>query len=87
MTKSASEQRKELFQRIFELECEVLDAQEIQKEVKADYTYCKDTNVNGLEKEDVAKIIKAAKAHAKQVNMKEKIEELSELDSIVEELS
>lgn len=87
MTKSVTEQRKELFQRIFNLECEVLDAQELQKEVRSEYTYCRDSNVNGLDKEEVAKIIKASKAHAKQVNMKEKADELMELDSLVSELS
>lgn len=87
MTKSVNEQRKELFQRMFNLECEVLEAQELQKEVKAEYTYHEDMNPNGLEKEDVSKIIKSAKAHAKQVNMKEKAEELLELDALVAELS
>lgn len=87
MTKSVTEQRKDLFQRTFNLECEVLEAQELQKEVKTEYTYHADMNPNGLDKDDVNKIIKSAKAHAKQVNMKEKAEELLELDALVEELS
>lgn len=87
MTKTVTEQRKELFQRTFNLECEVLEAQELQKEAKAEYTYHEEMNPNGLDKEDVSKIIKSAKAHAKQNNLKEKAEELLELDALVTELS
>lgn len=87
MSKTVTEQRKELFQRTFNLECEVLEAQELQKEAKAEYTYHEEMNPFGLSKEDVSKIIKSAKAHAKQNNLKEKAEELLELDALVTELS
>lgn len=87
MSKSVQEQKKELFNRIFQLECEVLTSQELQKEVKEEYTYDKDCNVNGVAKDEVAKIFKAAKSHAKESNLKEKAAELLELDTIVEEYS
>jgi len=87
MTKPINEQCKELFQRTFNLECEVLEAQELQKEVKAEYTYHEDMNPNGLDKDEVAKLIKAAKAAAKGNDLKEKAKELLELDELVEEYS
>ena len=87
MTKSVQEQKKELFTRIFNLECEVLNAQELQKEVKEEYSYDRDMNVNGIPKDEVAKLIKAAKAAAKENDLKEKAKELLELDELVEEYS
>lgn len=87
MTKSVKEQRKELFTRIFNLECEVINAKELQKEVKEEYCFDKDVNVNGLPKDQVAKLIRAAKEHAKASNLKEKVAELVEIDHIIEEYS
>lgn len=76
--------REELFSRAFNLETEVLDAQELLKELKADATYSED-NPKGLQKDDVANILRAAKAHAKQNDLKEKIEELQAIDTLIEE--
>jgi len=78
---------KELFERAFNLETEVLDAQELLKELKKDFTYEEDSNPQGLAKDEVVRITKAAKVHAKQVNLKEKIEEMQEIDRTVEEFS
>lgn len=77
---------KELFERAFSLEVEILDSQELLKELKKDFTY-DDDNPEGLDKDEVARITKAAKVHAKQVNLKEKIEEMQEIDRTVEEFS
>lgn len=79
--------KKELFQRAFDLETEVMEAQELLKELKAEATYNEDSNPKGLHKDDVADILRAAKAHAKQNNLKEKIEELQAIDTLIEELS
>lgn len=78
---------KDLFTRTFNLEREVLDAQELQKELKSDFTFDADLNTGGLPKDVVAKTMKAAKSYAKQVDLKEKAAELTELDSIIEENS
>ena len=41
---------------------------------------------SGIPKKDVAKILKAAKAKAAQNNLKEKAEELLEVDALIDEL-
>ena len=79
-------EKKELFERAFNLETEVLEAQELLKELKVEATYSED-NPKGLHKDDVANILRAAKAHAKQNNLKEKIEELQAIDTLIEEFS
>lgn len=78
--------KKELFERAFNLETEVLEAQELLKELKAEAT-CSEDNPKGLHKDDVANILRAAKAHAKQNDLKEKIEELQAIDTLIEEFS
>lgn len=86
MTQSALEQKKDLFRRTYNLEQEVIQAQELQKELKNDFSYDKEFNVQGLPKKDVAKIMKAAKSKAQQNNLKEKADELLEIDSLIGEL-
>lgn len=80
-------EKKQLFQRAYNLETEVLDAQEFLKELKGEYTYDKEYNPKGLPKEDVAAVMKAAKAYSKQVALKEKAEELIAIDALIQELS
>lgn len=80
-------EKKELFERAFNLETEVLEAQELLKELKAEATYNEDSNPKGLHKDDVADILRAAKAHAKQNDLKEKAEELLAVDALIGELS
>lgn len=79
-------EKKELFERAFNLETEVLEAQELLKELKAEATYSED-NPKGLQKDDVANILRAAKAYAKQNDLKEKAEELLAVDALIGELS
>lgn len=79
--------QKSLFERAFNLENEILTAQELLKELKAEYTYHAEENPQGLYKEDVASTLKAAKSYAKQVDLNEKIEELKGIDSLIEEFS
>lgn len=78
-----SKDPKELFQRYYNLEREVLDAKEFQKELKTEYRQSED-NPKGLDKDEVNKIIKAVVSHAKNDNLKEKMGELQEIDSLVE---
>lgn len=80
-------EKKELFERAFNLETEILEAQELLKELKGEFTYHEEDNPKGLHKDDVADVLKAAKAHAKQNDLKEKIEELQAIDTIIEEFS
>lgn len=86
MTKSVNEMRKELFNRTYKLEIESLEAKELQKELKGEYTYDKEFNPAGLDKDVVKKVMKAAQSKAKSDNLKEKAEELLAIDALIEEL-
>lgn len=79
--------KKELFQRAVNLENEIQEAQELLKELKDEYTYNEEFNPKGLPKDDVAAVLKAAKAYSKQVALKEKAEELLAVDALIGELS
>lgn len=50
--------------------------------MKGEYTYHKEYCVDGFEKEEVAKIMKAAKAKVKQDDLLAKAEELNEIQQI-----
>lgn len=86
MTVSEKEMKKNLFQRTYNLEQEVIQAKELQKELKTEFSYDKEFNTNGIDKKVVQKIMKAAIAKAGQNNLKEKAEELIEIDKLIEEL-
>lgn len=86
MTVSEKEMKKNLFQRTYNLEQEVIQAKELQKELKGEFTYDSEFNTNGLNKDVVKKVMQAAVAKAKQNNLKEKAEELIEIDQLIEEL-
>lgn len=86
MSISEKEMKQNLFRRTYNLEQEVVQAKELQKELKGEFTYDKETNVNGLDKKLVAKIMKAAQSKAKQDNLKEKAEQLIEIDALIDEL-
>tara|TARA_R110000744_G_C19371770_1_gene563211 strand:- start:61410 stop:61670 length:261 start_codon:yes stop_codon:yes gene_type:complete len=80
------QQKKELYQRTYNLERESLDALELQKELKGDFEYNAETNTNGLPKDDVKRIMKAAKESAKANDLKGKAKELLEIDSLIGEM-
>lgn len=82
----SNQQRKDLFTRTYNLEQEALTAKELQKELKGEFTYDKEFNTNGLPKDEVNKIMKAAQAKAKQAALKERAEELLEIDELITEL-
>lgn len=79
--------KKELFRRAYNLEQEIVQAQELLKDLKQEFSFDKEFNTQGLPKKEVAKVLRAAKAKAAQNNLKEKAEELLEVDSLIDELS
>ena len=86
MTKSVQEQKIDLFRRTYNLEQEVIQAKELQKDLKDEFTYHRELNTSGLDKEVVKKVIRAAKAKASQDDLKTKAAELVEIDEIISEL-
>lgn len=86
MTKSVQEMKRELFNRTYNLEQEIVQAKELQKELKGEFEYHKELNSSGLEKEVVKKVQKAAVAKAKQDQLEKKANDLLELNEIISEL-
>lgn len=78
---------KNLFDRAIAVEREILALQEDLKELKAEFTYHQDHNTQGLDKEEVGKVMKAAKAAAKQDDIEAKIEELTYINTFIGENS
>ena len=75
-------EKQALFDRTYQLEQEILVLQEDLKELKGEYTYEKEYNVEVYPKADVADIMKAAKAKVKQDDLKAKADEFSKLQEI-----
>lgn len=78
---------KQLFDRAITVEREILALQEDLKELKVEFTYHQDHNTLGLDKEEVGKVMKAAKAAAKQDDLEAKIEELTSINTFIGENS
>lgn len=78
---------KQLFDRAIIVEREILALQEDLKELKGEFTYHQDHNTQGLGKEEVAKVMKAAKAAAKEDDLDAKIEELTFINTFIGENS
>ncbi len=86
MTASVQDMKRDLFNRTYNLEQEVVQAKELQKELKGEFEYHKELNTSGLEKEIVKKVMKAAVAKAKQDQLEQKANDLLELNEIISEL-
>lgn len=86
MTTSVQDMKRDLFNRTYNLEQEVVQAKELQKELKGEFEYHKEMNTSGLEKEIVKKVMKAAVAKAKQDQLEQKPNDLLELNEIISEL-
>ncbi len=86
MTASVQDMKRDLFNRTYNLEQEVVQAKELQKELKGEFEYHKEMNTSGLEKEIVKKVMKAAVAKAKQDQLEQKANDLLELNEIISEL-
>ena len=78
---------KELFDRALNVEREILALQQDLKELKSEFTYHQDHNTQGLDKEEVGKVMKAAKAAAKEDDLDAKIEELTYINTFIGENS
>lgn len=83
---SEKQMKQDLFKRTYNLEQEVIQAKELQKELKGEFSFDKEFNTNGLDKKLVAKVMKAAKAKAKQDDLKGKSDVLLEIEALIEEL-
>lgn len=75
-------EKQALFDRTYQLEQEILTLQEDLKELKGEFVYHKEYNTDGFDKDEVAKIQKAAKAKAKSDDLKGKADELTEIQQI-----
>lgn len=73
---------KDLYRRAYQLSQELITLKEDLTELKNEFTFHKEFTKNGLDKGVVTTTIKAAKAAAAQDNLKEKIEELQEIEEI-----
>lgn len=78
---------KNLFDRAITIERSILALQEDLKELKSEFTYHQEHNTQGLDKDEVAKVMKAAKAAAKQDDLEAKIEELTFINTFIGENS
>ena len=78
---------QDCFDRAYQLASEINMLQESMKELKTEFSFDKEFNVNGFPKKDVAKTVKAAIAKAKQDDLKGKADELNELSEIQEKYS
>lgn len=86
MTASVQDMKRDLFNRTYNLEQEIVQAKELQKELKGEFEYHKELNTSGLEKEIVKKVMKAAVAKAKQDQLEQKANDLLELNELISEL-
>lgn len=75
-------EKQSLYDRTYQLEQEILTLQEDLKELKGEFVYHKEYNTDGFDKDEVAKIQKAAKAKAKSDDLKAKADELNEIQQI-----
>jgi len=79
--------KQNLYSRAYQLAQEIITLQEDLKELKGEFSYDKEYNTEGYDKKEVAKIIKAAVAKAKEDDLKTKADELNELQEIQETYS
>lgn len=78
---------KNLFDRAINVEREILALQEDLKELKSEFTYHQDHNTQGFDKEEVVKVMKAAKAAAKEDDLEAKIQELTYISEFIDKNS
>ena len=80
-------ERQTLYSRVYQLAQEAITNKEDVKELVGEFTYDKEYNTEGFDKNEVKDIVKAATAKAKQDNLAEKVEELNKLQQIQEAYS
>ena len=80
-------EKQVLWDRAYQLAQEAITNKEDMKELAGEFTYDKEYNTDGFDKNEVKDIVKAATAKAKQDNLAEKVEELNKLQQIQEAYS
>lgn len=80
-------EKQSLYNRAYQLAQEALVNKEDVKELVGEFTYDKEYNTDGFDKNEVKDIVKAATAKVKQDNLAEKVEELNKLQQIQEAYS
>jgi uncharacterized protein (UPF0335 family) len=78
---------KELYNRTYQLEQELITLKEDLREIKGEFTFHKEFSPGGLDKDVVKKIMKAARAQAAQDNLRGKADELNEIAELQEKYS
>lgn len=77
-------ERQSLYNRTYQLAQEIITLQEDLKELKGEFTYEENYNNDGFDKKEVSDIMKAAKAKAKEDDLKGKADELNKLQELQE---
>lgn len=77
-------EKQSLFNRAYQLAQEAIVNKEDTKELAGEFTYNKDYNTDGFDKDEVKDIIKAAQAKAKQDDLQAKADEFKKLQEIQE---
>ncbi len=77
-------ERQSLYNRAYQLAQEAITNKEDTKELIGEFTYCKEYNTEGFEKQEVKDIVKAAQAKAKEDDLQGKADELNKLQQIQE---
>ena len=80
-------EEKELFQKAYQVESELAMLKDDLKDIKSTFTYHKEHNISGLDKDVVKKVMRAAKAKAAQDNLRDKADELNEIAAIQDKYS
>lgn len=73
---------QDLYTRTYNLQTEILTLQEDLKELKGEFTFHKEYNVEGYEKDEVKDVMKAAAAKAKSDDLQAKSEEYAKLQEL-----
>lgn len=77
-------EKQSLYNRAYQLAQEAITNKEDMKELAGEFTYDKEYNTEGFEKQEVKDIVKAAVAKAKEDDLQGKADELSKLQEIQE---
>lgn len=77
-------EKQSLYSRAYQLAQEAITNKEDLKELAGEFTYDKEYNTEGFDKQEVKEIVKAAVAKAKQDDLKAKADECKKLQDIQE---
>lgn len=77
-------EKQSLYNRAYQLAQEAITNKEDMKELAGEFTYDKEYNQDGFDKNEVKDIVKAAVAKAKEDDLQGKADELNKLQEIQE---